>query len=189
MQLSGSFLQSVLHLKRSQASQPMGGVRASPLSRPWAAWAAHRATRAKAAAAIRSATRQQIDWKSPPIRLESFSGIFSRPLSFSAAREQFVSLRNSCSRARRALPDLHTPPIHTHTSSICVYMHAARSFTFVICSCCGFSLKLLNPPTGNNCDSALSFLIVLLQPVASLCNCNKITRRLVFTKALQNAFG
>lgn len=32
MQFSGSFLQSVLHLKRSQASQPMGGVLASPLS-------------------------------------------------------------------------------------------------------------------------------------------------------------
>lgn len=34
IQLSGSFLQSVLHLNRSQASQPMGGVKASPLSRP-----------------------------------------------------------------------------------------------------------------------------------------------------------
>lgn len=32
IQFSGSFLQSVLHLKRSQASQPMGGVLASPLS-------------------------------------------------------------------------------------------------------------------------------------------------------------
>ena len=33
MQLCGSLTQSVLHLKRCQASQPMGGVRASPLSR------------------------------------------------------------------------------------------------------------------------------------------------------------
>ena len=35
MQLCGSLMQSVLHLKRSQASQPIGGVRASPLSRAW----------------------------------------------------------------------------------------------------------------------------------------------------------
>ena len=33
MQLCGSFSQSVLHLNRSQASQPMGGVIARPLSR------------------------------------------------------------------------------------------------------------------------------------------------------------
>ena len=33
MQLWGSFSQSVLHLNLSQASQPIGGVRASPLSR------------------------------------------------------------------------------------------------------------------------------------------------------------
>lgn len=33
MQLSGSFLQSVLHLNLSQASQPIGGVLASPFSR------------------------------------------------------------------------------------------------------------------------------------------------------------
>lgn len=32
MQLSGSFLQSVLHLNRSHASHPIGGVRANPLS-------------------------------------------------------------------------------------------------------------------------------------------------------------
>ena len=28
-------MQSVLHLNRSHASQPIGGVRARPLSRPW----------------------------------------------------------------------------------------------------------------------------------------------------------
>lgn len=33
IQLSGSFLQSVLHLNRSQASQPMGGVFTRPFSR------------------------------------------------------------------------------------------------------------------------------------------------------------
>lgn len=33
IQLSGSFLQSVLHLKRSHASQPIGGVRAKPFSK------------------------------------------------------------------------------------------------------------------------------------------------------------
>lgn len=32
MQFSGSFPQSVLHLKRSQGSQPIGGVLSSPLS-------------------------------------------------------------------------------------------------------------------------------------------------------------
>lgn len=32
MQLSGSFSQSVLHLNLSQLSQPIGGVRARPLS-------------------------------------------------------------------------------------------------------------------------------------------------------------
>ena len=34
MQLWGSLMQSVLHLNRSHASQPIGGVRASPLSSP-----------------------------------------------------------------------------------------------------------------------------------------------------------
>lgn len=34
IQLSGSFLQSVLHLNLSQASHPMGGVRARPFSSP-----------------------------------------------------------------------------------------------------------------------------------------------------------
>ncbi len=33
MQFSGSFLQSVLHLNRSQDIQPIGGVSARPLSR------------------------------------------------------------------------------------------------------------------------------------------------------------
>lgn len=36
MQLSGSFLQSVLHLNLSHASHPIGGVLARPLSRPFA---------------------------------------------------------------------------------------------------------------------------------------------------------
>lgn len=34
MQFSGSFLQSMLHLNLSQASHPIGGVLASPLSKP-----------------------------------------------------------------------------------------------------------------------------------------------------------
>ena len=34
IQLSGSFLQSVLHLNRSHDNQPMGGVKARPLSNP-----------------------------------------------------------------------------------------------------------------------------------------------------------
>jgi hypothetical protein len=34
MQFSGSFSQSVLHRKRCHDSQPMGGVLASPFSRP-----------------------------------------------------------------------------------------------------------------------------------------------------------
>ena len=34
MQLCGSLTQSVLHLKRSHASQPIGGVRARPFSSP-----------------------------------------------------------------------------------------------------------------------------------------------------------
>lgn len=33
IQLSGSFTQSVLHLNRSHANQPMGGVLATPLSK------------------------------------------------------------------------------------------------------------------------------------------------------------
>lgn len=39
MQLSGSFLQSVLHLNLSQLSHPMGGVLARPFSSPVAALA------------------------------------------------------------------------------------------------------------------------------------------------------
>jgi hypothetical protein len=35
MQFSGSFTQSMLHRKRSQEFQPMGGVRPRPLSRAW----------------------------------------------------------------------------------------------------------------------------------------------------------
>lgn len=42
MQLSGSLVQSVLHLNRSQVIHPIGGVRARPLSRPRHAGAAHR---------------------------------------------------------------------------------------------------------------------------------------------------
>ena len=34
MQLCGSLMQSVLHLNRPHASQPIGGVTANPLSRP-----------------------------------------------------------------------------------------------------------------------------------------------------------
>lgn len=34
MQLSGSFLQSVLHLNLSHANHPIGGVKANPLSNP-----------------------------------------------------------------------------------------------------------------------------------------------------------
>ena len=38
MQLSGSFLQSVLHLNLSQVSHPIGGVRANPLSNVAESW-------------------------------------------------------------------------------------------------------------------------------------------------------
>lgn len=56
MQFSGSPTQSVLHRKRSQDSQPIGGVRAKPFSKPFAVRATqrHSSTATPVAAASRT---------------------------------------------------------------------------------------------------------------------------------------
>jgi len=156
MQLSGSFSQSVLHPKRSHDNQPIGGVRARPLSRDWITWLSNptknvtvnqRPVLLSILANVRSLTlrqRPRVDW--PQCNSCIVMLLFILYIVKNAAGEYRLKY------IVRLAPQSNTTQKLLHCICIDILLHCIhtvtdtkwRKYIKLLCYSCAFTISLLH---------------------------------------------